>query len=98
MALNRRSQDFAYFWAYVDFTNTFINFVKKFLAGRGIRSKVGPLRRIRALLLLALDLFAGPWLVNSSSFLSTLTKELIQGLYQIRDSGGIKKKKKKAKT
>ena len=54
------------------------------LAGRGTRSRVGALKRVEALLLLASDFLAEPWApANSSCFLMRLAIRLTQKLYQV---------------
>ena len=70
--------------------NIFMNFVKRSLAGRGIRGRVGALGEVGALLLLALDLLG----VLASSFSSPemLARGLTQGLcWVVRDPRAIAK-------
>lgn len=63
------------------FKNNFINYLKKFLMGKKTRGKVGALKElkalggIKALLLLALNLFTSSWLANSSYFLIKIAKK-----------------------
>ena len=72
--------------------NTFINLVKKSLEVWRTRGEVEASGGARALLLLALNLFTGPWVpVSLSSSPAGLTGVLTQGLRQARDSGAIAK-------
>ena len=60
--------------------NIFMNFVKKSLMGGETKGGVGASKEIRALLLLALDFLARPWVPVSLSYSIELTKKLTQGL------------------
>ena len=73
---------------------TFINFVKRFLAGGGTKSRVGASRgvggSVRALLLLMLNLFARPWAPASlSCSLAESNGGLAQKLRQAQDLRAI---------
>ena len=84
--------------------NAFMNFVNKFLAEGetrggvwalekvGTLGQVGASGEVRASLLLALDLLAGPWAPASSSCFVRLSKGLTQGIrWVIQNSGAIAK-------
>ena len=67
-----------------------MNFVKKTLAKKGIRSRVGALEEIKALLLPALNLSSRFWVFASSSCSVRLNGKLTQGLRQVmQDPGAI---------
>ena len=73
-----------------------MNFVKKSLEIEGIRGGVEAFKgvgaSVRALLLSALDLLAGPWVLgNSFSSPVGSTKVLMQGLREARDYRAIAK-------
>ena len=66
-----------------------MNFVKRSLV-KEIRGGVGALRGVKALLLLASDLFARLWgPVSSSCSLVRLAIGFLQGFYQVQDPGAI---------
>ena len=65
--------------------------MKRSLVERGIKSRVGALRKIRAPLMLALDLLTRFWVPISSFCSVKLTQRLMQGFYQAQDSKAIVK-------
>ena len=70
--------------------NTFMNFVKRSLAGGGTRGGVEALGRVRASSLLTSDFFGAP--ASSSYSPGILVGGLTQGLHRVgRDPGAIAK-------
>ena len=60
--------------AWINFTNTFMSFVNRFLVKKGTKDRVGALVGVKAPLLLILNLFVGPWPVGSSYSSGILAK------------------------
>ena len=60
--------------------NIFMNFVKNFSAGGGIRDRVKALKEVKTLLLPILDFLTGPYTLESSSCSLRLTGRLTQEL------------------
>lgn len=72
------------------FKNAFINLVKRSLVGRRKKGRMGVSKRIKSLLLTALDLPAGLWaLANLFYSLERLAGGLIQKLHSIWDLRAI---------
>ena len=58
LTLSKYSQSPAYTWAFINFMYFFTNIVKKFLVKKRTRNGIGTLEKVRALLLLILEIFA----------------------------------------
>ena len=66
LVLNKHFLGFAFNKAYINFINTFINFIKKSSIKKRIRSRIKTLKKIKISLLLAFDFFVEFLLANSS--------------------------------
>ena len=96
LALKEPSQGSNYSWAYVDFTNDFINFIKRSLIGGGTRGEIEISRKtkvlVRALLLLTLDFFTRFGSASLFYLLVELAGKLMEEFCWVQDFGAILKK------